>query len=65
MNERRPRGLVLAAVIALTFAGRGRAAEVNGIWSESATKDLGELSGNDFFKNWKIRGWAESYFVYS
>ena len=66
MNERRPRGrLVLAAVIALTFAGRGRAAEVNGIWSESSTKDLGELSGNDFFKNWKIRGWAESYFVYS
>ena len=57
--------VVLAAIVAFSCAGTGRAAEVNGIWTEPTTKDIGELTGIDFFKNWKVRGWAESYFVYN
>ena len=41
------------------------AAEANGIWTEPATKDLGELTGEEFFENWKIRGWIEGYYVWN
>ena len=57
--------LALAAVVAVSWVGRASAAEVNGIWTEPTTKDIGELTGNEFFKGWKIRGWAESYYVYN
>ena len=52
-----------AVALALSLVGlAAQAAEVNGIWTEPATKDLGELTGNEFFKNWKIRGWLEGYY---
>src|SRR5712691_6190460 len=39
-----------------------QAAEVNGIFTEPATKDLGELTKIDFFKRFKFRGWIDTYF---
>lgn len=57
--------VALAATIAVSWSGTGSAAEVNGIWTEPTTKDIGDLTGIDFFKGWKIRGWAESYYVYN
>ena len=58
-------GLMLASLIGVCWVGPGSAAEVNGIWTEPTTKDLGELSGIEFFKNWKVRGWVESYYEYN
>ena len=49
----------------LTFPRAVQAAEVNGIWTEAATKDLGEWSGVECLKKIKIRGWLESYFVHN
>src|SRR6266849_2653872 len=40
-----------------------QAAEVNGIYSEDSTKDLGELTKIDFFKGLKFRGWIDGYYV--
>lgn len=65
---RRPRlaRLVIAGAIAALFsAAPARSAEVNGIWTEPTTKDIGELTETEFFKGWKIRGWAEGYYVYN
>lgn len=42
-----------------------QAAEVNGIWTEAATKDLGDWTGLEFLKGIKVRGWWESYFVHN
>ncbi len=42
-----------------------QAAEVNGIWTEAATKDAGEWTGIEWFKKVKIRGWCEKYFVHN
>ena len=41
------------------------AAEVNGIWSESSTKDAGEWTGIEWLKKIKVRGWLESTFVHN
>jgi putative OmpL-like beta-barrel porin-2 len=39
------------------------AAEVNGIYTEPTTKDLGEVTKIDFFKGLKFRGWIDAYYV--
>jgi hypothetical protein len=41
------------------------AQEVNGIYTEPATKDLGEITKVDALKGIKFRGWVESYWVYN
>jgi hypothetical protein len=41
------------------------AAEANGIWTESATKDLGEWTGIEGLKGIKIRGWLDTHFVHN
>ena len=56
--------LVFLAVLSMAPTA-GHAAEVNGIWTESSTKDLGEWTGVDWFKKIKVRGWLESYFVHN
>lgn len=58
----------LALVLFSVFVGlafSARAQEVNGIYTEAATKDLGELSGNDSLKGIKFRGWLEGYYVWN
>lgn len=37
--------------------------EVNGIWTEPSTKDLGDWTGIQQFKGFKIRGWLDTYYV--
>lgn len=57
-------GIVIMLVAFLTSGGfKAEASEVNGIWSEPATKDLGEWTGIEAFKGLKIRGWLDSYYV--
>lgn len=41
------------------------AQEVNGIYTESATKDLGEITNIELFKGIKIRGWVEGYYEWN
>ncbi len=46
----------------LIIGGRtAHAQEVNGIYTEPATKDLGEVTGKESLKGIKFRGWAEVY----
>ena len=54
----------MLALILGPMAQRARAQEVNGIYTEAATKDLGEITKIDALKNIKFRGWVESYYVY-
>lgn len=54
----------IAALLAFS-PGLTRAAEVNGIWAEASTRDLGEWTGVEALKKIKIRGWLESYFVHN
>ena len=60
---------VAVALLAVFLAGLGmpimvaHAAEVNGIYTEDSTKDLGELTKIDVFKGVKFRGWIDTYFV--
>ena len=66
--QTRIRSLALAlsvAVISLLIPRLSHAAEVNGIWAESATKDAGEWTGIERLKKIKVRGWLESYFVHN
>ncbi len=50
----------------IAFSGSAaHAAEVNGIWTDSTTKDLGEWTGVEWLKKIKIRGWIEDYFVHN
>jgi hypothetical protein len=37
------------------------AQEVSGIYTESATKDLGDVTKKDWLKGLKVRGWLETY----
>ncbi len=57
--------LALAAAILTIVPASTHAAEVNGIWTEAATKDFGEWTGMEWLKKVKIRGWLESYFVHN
>lgn len=43
----------------------GALAPVNGIYTEAATKDLGEVTGLPVLKGVKFRGWLEGYYVYN
>lgn len=43
----------------------GALAPVNGIYTEAATKDLGEVTGISAWKGTKFRGWLEGYYVYN
>ena len=63
---RRSFGIALAvtALFAVTPC-LAHAAEVNGIWTEASTKDLGEWTGVQWLKKIKIRGWFESAFVHN
>jgi hypothetical protein len=54
---------ILVAVGLLCTGAPGYSAEVGGIYTESATKDLGDILKVDFFKNLKFRGWIDTYFV--
>jgi len=56
------RAVLLAAAGMWLGAGLSSGAEVSGIYTESATKDLGEITKVDFFKNLKFRGWIDVYF---
>ena len=56
---------VVVACAALVVPTVGHAAEVNGIWSEASTKDLGEWAGIPWLKTLKVRGWVESTFVHN
>ena len=60
-----PLGLILALVASLLFTTPrlSSAAEVNGIWTDSTTKDAGDWTGIEWLKKVKVRGWFESYFV--
>src|SRR6266705_4722395 len=54
---------LLVTLAASLGAAAADAAEVNGIYTEPTTKDLGELTKIDFFKGWKFRGWIDGYYV--
>ncbi len=63
-----PRLLQRMAVLVLSvfaFAQQASAAEVNGVWTEASTKDLGEWSGVKELEKIKVRGWLESVFVHN
>jgi hypothetical protein len=50
----------------LTVSPSGAAAqEVNGIYTEPATKDLGTITNIDLFRGIKFRGWVEAYYVWN
>lgn len=54
---------MLVGLVILCDGFRSDSAEVNGIYSETTTKDLGELTKIDLFKGWKFRGWLDVYFI--
>ncbi|MGH9838462.1 MAG: hypothetical protein ACREEM_06735, partial [Blastocatellia bacterium] len=65
MNERLLT-YVLLIVTLLSLTHRPAAAqEVNGIYTDSTTKDLGETIKVDSLKGIKFRGWLESSYVYN
>src|SRR5437879_1533311 len=39
--------------------------EVNGIYTDSTTKDLGEKTKIDWLKNIKFRGWVEGSYIWN
>ena len=66
MNERLLVYTVLLLSALLLVSHRpAMAQEVNGIYTETATKDLGETIKVDALKGIKFRGWLETYFVYN
>src|SRR5438128_5943765 len=54
--------VTLAAVGLLLTGSASYGAEVNGIYTEASTKDLGDITKVDFFKGLKFRGWIDVYF---
>lgn len=54
-----------ATLIVLTLLGGSPSygAEVGGIYTEPATKDLGEFTKIELFKGIKVRGWIDAFFV--
>jgi hypothetical protein len=61
MKQRRRRFVrlslwILASLAILLGGGPGHGAEVNGVYTEPTTKDLGELTKVDLLKGIKIRG---------
>lgn len=43
----------------------GQAAEINGIYTEPATKDLGVVTGVKALEGIKVRGWISTYYDYN
>lgn len=56
-------GLLLLVLLVFLPNAATHAAEVNGIYTEPTTKDLGEVTKIDFFKGIKFRGWIDAYYV--
>jgi hypothetical protein len=54
-----------ASVAALLVAGPSLGAELNGIYTEPATKDLGTLTGVKLLEGVKTRGWISAYYDYN
>ena len=54
--------LLLTTIWMLLGGSSGDGAEVNGIYAEPTTKDLGEITKVDLLKGIKIRGWLDVYF---
>lgn len=66
MNERLLVYTVMLICALLLMSHRpAMAQEVNGIYTETATKDLGETIKVDFLKGIKFRGWVESSYGYN
>lgn len=57
------RGAIGCILIVAGFTDQALAAEVNGIYTDNSTKDIGEVTGVQFFKGVKFRGWLEGYYV--
>lgn len=60
--------ILMAVLVCSSFVAVPRPAsaqEVNGIYTESATKDLGEVTKIDLLKGIKFRGWVDGYYVYN
>ena len=55
----------LIAGLMVIMPTRAIAQEVNGIYTEAATKDVGALLNVDALKGVKVRGWVEGYYVYN
>jgi hypothetical protein len=55
----------LSGVLLMAVARPAGAQEVNGIYTDATTKDLGEITGVDLLKGVKFRGWVEGYYVYN
>jgi len=56
---------LFGAFLVVSLPQAGQAAEVNGIWAESSTKDAGDWTGLEWLKKIKVRGWLESCFVHN
>ena len=56
---------VLVVLCFMLSGGVLYAAEVNGIYTEPTTKDVGELTGISFLKGIKVRGWIDFYYEYN
>ena len=56
-------GFLLLGLLVFPPGSATHAAEVNGIYTDETTKDLGELTKIDFFKGLKFRGWIDAYYV--
>ncbi len=54
--------LVLSACALILATGSGYAAEVNGIYTEAATKDAGDVLGIAALKGLKVRGWFDAFY---
>ena len=54
--------VTLVAVGLLLTGTASYGAEVNGIYTETSTKDVGDITKVDFFKGLKFRGWIDVYF---
>ena len=55
--------LLLAILVGGLRPANGQ--EVNGIYTDSTTKDLGEKTKIDFLKNIKFRGWVEGSYIWN
>ncbi len=53
--------VILASALFIAGIRTVETQEVNGIYTESATKDLGEVTKKKSLKGIKFRGWVESY----
>jgi hypothetical protein len=59
------RKIAFFVLVLFALTPRAFAAEVNGIWAESSTKDLGEWTGIKELEKIKVRGWLETVFVHN